>query len=525
MAGMAATTSTTATTLLAEIERFLGRSGMSATKFGVASVNDGHLVRNLRRGLGVTLKTADRVRAYLAGQGHGKGTPSTTGAVSREASMSKRIVLIIGGGIAAYKCLELIRRLAERGIGVRAVMTRAAHEFVTPLSVSALSNSQVFTDLFDLDDEREIGHIRLSREASLIVVAPATADLLAKMAGGHADDLASAVLLATDKPVLVAPAMNPRMWLHPATRRNVALLEGDGIHFVGPEMGEMAERGEAGPGRLAEIPILLAAIEGLLAGSPSPLRGGDRGGGTPDDGRSTIPPSLTVPHKGGGNLPLAGRHVLVTSGPTHEPIDPVRYIANRSSGKQGTAIAAEAAALGARVTLVTGPTQVAPPPGVKTVHVETAREMLEAVRGALPADIAIFAAAVADWRVAAQSTEKIKKAGKVSAPRLELIENPDILKTIAAERAGRRPPLVIGFAAETENVVAYAQKKRKGKGADWIVANDVSPETGIMGGDRNSVHLVTGDGVESWPDLDKGEVARRLMARAAQRLAEITAEA
>jgi phosphopantothenoylcysteine decarboxylase/phosphopantothenate--cysteine ligase len=516
MAGMAATTSTTATTLLAEIERFLGRSGMSATKFGVASVNDGHLVRNLRRGLGVTLKTADRVRAYLAGQGHGEGTPSTTGGVSRETSTSKRIVLIIGGGIAAYKCLELIRRLAERGIGVRAVMTRAAHEFVTPLSVSALSNSQVFTDLFDLDDEREIGHIRLSREASLIVVAPATADLLAKMAGGHADDLASAVLLATDKPVLVAPAMNPRMWLHPATRRNVALLEGDGIHFVGPEMGEMAERGEAGPGRLAEVPALVTAIEGLLV-DPAPPRGEGLGlGGIP---------TAEVLGSGAIRGPLTGRHVLVTSGPTHEPIDPVRYIANRSSGKQGTAIAAEAAALGARVTLITGPTQVAPPPGVKTVHVETAREMLEAVRGALPADIAIFAAAVADWRVAAQSTEKIKKAGKVSAPRLELIENPDILKTIAAERAGRRPPLVIGFAAETENVVAYAQKKRKGKGADWIVANDVSPETGIMGGDRNSVHLVTGDGVESWPDLDKGEVARRLMARAAQRLAEITAEA
>jgi phosphopantothenoylcysteine decarboxylase/phosphopantothenate--cysteine ligase len=315
------------------------------------------------------------------------------------------------------------------------------------------------------------------------------------------------------------------MWLHPATRRNVALLRVDGIHFVGPEVGEMAERGEAGPGRLAEVPALLAAIEGLLEASPSPSRGGDRGGGTPDDGRSAVPPSRPLPHKGGGNLPLAGRHVLVTSGPTHEPIDPVRYIANRSSGKQGTAIAAEAAALGARVTLVTGPTRVPAPAGVDTVDVETAQQMLEAVRGALPADIAIFAAAVADWRVASQSTEKIKKAGKASAPRLELVENPDILKTIAALRGGRRPPLVIGFAAETENVVAHAQKKRRGKGADWIVANDVSPETGIMGGDRNSVHLVTAEGVESWPDLDKGEVARRLMARAAERLAAIAAEA
>jgi phosphopantothenoylcysteine decarboxylase/phosphopantothenate--cysteine ligase len=312
--------------------------------------------------------------------------------------------------------------------------------------------------------------------------------------------------------------MNPRMWLNPATQRNVTLLEGDGIHFVGPEVGEMAERGEAGPGRLAEVPALLEAIQGLLAGFPLPCGEGlGRASGTMGEGTT----------KGARTIrgPLAGRHVLVTSGPTHEPIDPVRYIANRSSGKQGTAIAAEAAALGARVTLVTGPTQVPPPPGVDTVHVETARQMLEAVRSALPADIAVFAAAVADWRVAAQSTEKIKKAAKASAPRLELIENPDILKTIAALRAGRRPPLVIGFAAETENVVAYAQKKRKAKGADWIVANDVSPETGIMGGDRNSVHLVTADGVESWPDLDKGEVSRRLMARAAERLAEVTAEA
>jgi phosphopantothenoylcysteine decarboxylase/phosphopantothenate--cysteine ligase len=345
------------------------------------------------------------------------------------------------------------------------------------------------------------------------VVAPATADLLAKMAGGHADDLATCVLMATDKPVLAAPAMNPRMWLHSATQRNVAMLQADGVHFIGPNVGEMAERGEAGPGRLAEVPELLEAIQGLLAS------GGDRGGGNHDS--PGIPPSLTLPHKGGGN-PLAGRHVLVTSGPTHEPIDPVRYIANRSSGKQGAAIAAEARALGAEVTLVSGPTNLADPAGVKVVRVESAQQMLEAVRTALPADIAVFAAAVADWRVAAQSAEKIKKAGK-AAPRLELVENPDILKTIASERPGRRPPLVIGFAAETQKVVDHATAKRKAKGADWIVANDVSPETGIMGGDRNTVHLVTADGVESWPELDKAEVASRLVARAAQWLVEHTA--
>jgi phosphopantothenoylcysteine decarboxylase/phosphopantothenate--cysteine ligase len=485
--------------LLAEIEAFLAGSGVTATKLGIAAVNDGHLVANLRKGSSVTLKTADKVRAYMASQRR----PTPAGIVSRETiPASRRIVLIIGGGIAAYKCLELIRRLREAGIGVRAVMTRAAQEFVTPLSVGALTNDRVFTELFDLNDEREIGHIRLSREADLIVVAPATADLLAKMAGGHADDLATCVLMATDKPVLAAPAMNPSMWLHPATRRNVALLQADGVQFVGPNVGEMAERGEAGPGRLAEVPELLAAIQSMLASSP--LRGGDRGGGETPSG------------------PLSGRHVLVTSGPTHEPIDPVRYIANRSSGKQGAAIAAEARALGAEVTLVSGPTNLPDPAGVKVVRVETAREMLDAVRAALPADIAVFAAAVADWRVAAQSPEKIKRGAKAS-PRLELIENPDILKTIASERPGRRPPLVIGFAAETEKVVDHAAGKRKAKGADWIVANDVSPETGIMGGDRNTVHLVTADGVESWPELDKAEVARRLVARAAEWLSQHTA--
>jgi phosphopantothenoylcysteine decarboxylase / phosphopantothenate---cysteine ligase len=484
----------TAKELLGEIEGFLAQFDITPSKFGVAAVNDGHLVAKLRRGSSVTLKTADRVRAYMASQ----RSAAAAGIASRETMpATHRVLLIIGGGIAAYKCLDLIRRLSERGIAVRAVMTKAAQQFVTPLSVGALSNDRVFTELFDLDDEREIGHIRLSRQADLIVVAPATADLIAKMAGGHADDLASSVLMATDKPVLVAPAMNPRMWMHPATRRNVGQLAADGIAFVGPNVGEMAERGEAGPGRLAEVPELIEAITSMLS-----------------------PPSGDY-----AELPLAGRHVLVTSGPTHEPIDPVRYIANRSSGKQGSAIAAEAAALGARVTLVTGPTRLADPAGVEVVHIESAREMLDAVRRALPADAAVFAAAVADWRVATRSDEKIKKASGKGPPRLELIENPDILKTIAGEKIGRRPPLVIGFAAETQNVIEFAKKKRKAKGADWIVANDVSPETGIMGGDRNAVHVISESGVESWPELDKTEVARRLVARIAQHFAAAEAPA
>jgi phosphopantothenoylcysteine decarboxylase/phosphopantothenate--cysteine ligase len=406
--------------------------------------------------------------------------------------MSKRILLIMGGGIAAYKCLDLIRRLRERGMAVRVVMTKAAQEFVTPLSVGALSNDRVFTDLFDLNDEREIGHIRLSREADLIVVAPATADLLAKMAGGHANDLATSVLLATDKPVLVAPAMNPRMWLHPATRRNVAQLRTDGIHVVGPTVGEMAEAGEAGPGRLIEVPDLVAAIESLLG---------------PVTATDDTPPTT-----------LAGRHVLITSGPTHEPIDPVRYIANRSSGKQGHAIAAAAVRAGARVTLVSGPVALPDPAGVAVLHVETAAEMMEAVRESLPADVAIFTAAVADWRASAAAPSKLKKARASAPPRLDLVENDDILRTIASART-QRPALVIGFAAETDDVVAYARKKRKSKAADWIVANDVSPATGIMGGDRNRVHLVTASGVEDWPEMAKEEVAERLIARAAQHLA------
>lgn len=403
-----------------------------------------------------------------------------------------RILLIIGGGIAAYKCLDLIRRLRERGHHVRVVMTRAATEFITPLSVGALTNERVFTDLFDLDDEREIGHIRLARDCDLVVVAPGTADLMAKMAGGHANDLASTILLASDKPVLIAPAMNPRMWLNPATRRNAALLSADGVTFVGPGVGEMAERGEAGPGRLVEVPELVEAIERLL-------------------------PTATM--KDADGL-LAGCHVLVTSGPTHEPIDPVRYIANRSSGKQGHAIAAAAAALGARVTLVSGPVAIADPVGVLIHRVETAAEMMEAVRGALPADVAVFAAAVADWRVDRAASDKIKK-GAQGVPKLALIENPDILKSIASGRSGR-PKLVIGFAAETSNVVAHAREKLRTKGADWIVANDVSHDSGIggsqsgvMGGDANLVHLVRADGVESWPEASKSEVARRLMIAAA----------
>ena len=409
----------------------------------------------------------------------------------------RRILLIIAGGIAAYKSLELIRRLRERGAAVRCVMTEAARQFVTPLSVAALSEDKVYGDLWSLTDESEMGHIRLSREADLIIVAPATADLLARMAGGHANDLASTVLLATDKPILAAPAMNPRMWLNPATRRNVAQLEADGVRFVGPNTGEMAERDEAGPGRLAEVPEIIAAARKVLAEARAvtPLRTG---------------------------RPLAGRHVLVTSGPTHEPIDPVRYIANRSSGKQGHAIAKAAAAFGARVTLVSGPVALPDPAGVAVTHVETAEEMLQAVTASLPADIAVFAAAVADWRTASAPGGKIKKAGK--APALDLVENPDILATVA-KAAAQRPRLVIGFAAETGDAAAPAERKRKAKGADWIVGNDVSPQSGVFGGDSNTVHLVTEQGVEDWPSMSKDAVAERLMLRAAEHMRTRTAAA
>jgi phosphopantothenoylcysteine decarboxylase / phosphopantothenate---cysteine ligase len=397
----------------------------------------------------------------------------------------RRILLIIGGGIAAYKSLDLIRRLRERGGAVRVVMTRAAQEFITPLSAAAIAGQRPHLDLFDIGTEFDIGHIRLARDTDLVVVAPATADLMAKMAGGHADDLATTVLLATDKPVLIAPAMNPRMWMHAATKRNFALLAADGVTAVGPNRGEMAEHGEAGAGRMAEPLEIVAAVETLL---------GRRSAG-----------------------PVAGKHVLVTAGPTHEPIDPVRYIANRSSGKQGYAIARAAAAAGAAVTLISGPVTIADPPGVTVIRIESAREMLAAVEAALPADAAVFAAAVADWRVAEAGAQKIKKTAE-GALRLALVENPDILAAIA-RRKSQRPRLVIGFAAETEQVIANARAKRERKGCDWIVANDVTPATGIMGGDRNTVHLITADGVESWPDESKDEVAARLVARIATALA------
>jgi phosphopantothenoylcysteine decarboxylase/phosphopantothenate--cysteine ligase len=401
---------------------------------------------------------------------------------SAEGLASASILLVISGGIAAYKSLDLVRRLRERGATVRAVMTKAAQEFVTPLSVGALTGGTVFTDLFSREEEHDVGHIRLAREADLLIVAPATADLLARMAAGLAGDLAGAILLATDAPVLVAPAMNPMMWQHPATRRNVATLAADGVLFVGPNAGEMAESGEAGVGRMAEPSEIVAAAEAILE-----------------------------PH----DLPLAGRHVVVTSGPTHEPIDPVRYLANRSSGKQGHAIAAAAAAAGARVTLVTGPVAIPDPPGVDAVHVETAAEMLAAVAAALPADVAIMAAAVADWRAAEPKAGKIKKDAK-APPRLVLAENADILATIGRHKANR-PALVVGFAAETDDLLANAAAKRRRKGADWILANDVSGGK-AMGAEDNAVHLVTEAGVETWPTLPKEEVAARLVERIASAL-------
>jgi phosphopantothenoylcysteine decarboxylase / phosphopantothenate---cysteine ligase len=391
---------------------------------------------------------------------------------------NRRVLIVIGGGIAAYKVLELIRRLKEAGGSVRAVMSRSAHHFVTPLSVAAITGERVHQNLFDVEDEHEIGHIKLARETDLIVVAPATADLLAKMAHGLADDLASTVLLATDRPVLVAPAMNPKMWAHPATQRNITQLKADGIRFVGPDSGEMAEANESGVGRLAEPATIFATI---------------------------------VRQFSAGIGPLAGRRAIVTSGPTQEPIDPVRYLANRSSGRQGHAIAAALAAAGADVTLVSGPVELKPPPGVRTIAVNTAREMQQAVEATLPADIAVMAAAVADWR-AEPSAEKIKK-GSGSAASLNLLENPDILAGIAKHK--QRPRIVIGFAAETENLLANATKKLKSKGADLIVANDVSPESGIMGGTRNRVHLISTQGAEDWPEMSKEEVAARLVERIA----------
>ena len=401
--------------------------------------------------------------------------------------LNQRILLIIAGGIAAFKSLELIRRLRERGCSVRCVLTRAGSQFVTPLSVASLSEDKAYTDLFSLTDESEMGHIRLSREADLVVVAPATADILTKMAGGMADDLASTALLATDKPVLVAPGMNVQMWNNPATLRNVARLKEDGVRFVGPDAGDLA-CGEVGVGRMAEVADILAAIETLVGGQ-------------------------------GVSRPLQGRRALVTAGPTREPIDPVRYISNHSSGKQGYAIADALSRLGAHTVLVTGPTNLDAPRGVDVVDVETADEMMDASISALPVDIAICTAAVADWRVANRTSGKRKKTNQ--APVLDLVENPDILATLS-QAAVNRPRLVIGFAAETENLVAHATAKLTRKGCDWLMANDVAGGS-VFGEDDNIVHLITSGGDEAWPKLSKIEVAARLATRVAEHFANAQA--
>lgn len=393
----------------------------------------------------------------------------------------KRILLIISGGVAAYKALDLARRLMDEGADVRGVLTAGGQQFITPLSVASLTCNDCYTDLFSLKDEAEMGHIRLSREADLILVAPATADLMAKMANGIANDLASTVLLATDKPVMIAPAMNAQMWDHPATRRNLQTLSGDGIRMIEPGAGMLA-CGEVGQGRLAEVPDMVQAVKDFF---------------------------------GGDHLPLSGCRIVVTAGPTHEPIDPVRYIANRSSGKQGFDVAGALARMGAEVTLVAGPCGQETPVGVTRVDVETARQMAEAVGAALPVDAAVCVAAVADWHVKNDGAQKLKKS-KNGIPALEFAENPDILKGLASRREGR-PALVIGFAAETENVIEFAQAKRARKGCDLIVANDVSSATGIMGGDYNEVHLVAEDSVVSWPKMEKAAVAERL----AEKIAEL----
>ncbi len=431
----------------------------------------------------------DEVRTILRGAAAeaenfaGPAAPDGDAAETPRAAAAMRVLLIIGGGIAAYKSLDLIRRLQDRGAHIRCILTAAAQHFVTPLAAGALAGERVYSDLFDPQSEFDVGHIRLARDTDLVVVAPATADLIARMAGGHADDLATAVVLATDKPILIAPAMNPRMWAAKATQRNLAQLLADGVHVVGPNAGEMAERGEAGIGRMSE-PLDIAGAAAVLMHSSEAL---------------------------------AGKRVLVTSGPTAEPLDPVRVLANRSSGKQGHAIAAAAAAAGADVMLVSGPVNLPDPPGISVVHVETARQMLAAVAKALPADTAVFAAAVADWRPQQMSQSKIKKHGR--PPTIALVENPDILSTVAHRKSGR-PRLVIGFAAETDHVVANAKAKLAKKGCDWILANDVSPGTGIMGGDTNTIHVVTADGVESWPPSSKDDVARKLIGRIADTLTD-----
>jgi phosphopantothenoylcysteine decarboxylase/phosphopantothenate--cysteine ligase len=431
----------------------------------------------------VILRDASQNRStFAATPAHAVSPPPARSAATGLA----RVTLIIGGGIAAYKALDLIRRLKERHIHVRCVLTKAAQQFVTPLTASALSNERAYIDLFDPESEFDAGHIRLARDCDLVVVAPATADLMAKMAQGHADDLASAILLATDRRILLAPAMNPLMWNNAATRRNVAQLERDGAALIGPNAGEMAEAHEAGVGRMAE-PLEIASTAEKILRPPQPR-------------------------------PLAGKRVLITAGPTHEPIDPVRYIANRSSGKQGYAIAAAAQAAGADVTLISGPVDLNDPPGVSVTRVESARDMLHRVEAALPVDIAIFAAAVADWRVANAGEQKLKKTS-AGMPPLQLVENPDILATIS-KLTDKRPGLVIGFAAETEHLIDNARAKLARKGCDWIVANDVSPATGVMGGDRNTVHLLARDGdgisVDSWPVMTKEQVATELITRVAK---------
>jgi len=450
----------------------------------------------------------DEVRVILreASQGGHAGAAGLPQEMTSKTSNSREIVwqhggnppkvtLIIAGGIAAYKSLDLIRRIKERGIYVRVVLTQAAQKFVTALAASALSNERAYTDLFDPQSEFDAGHIRLARECDLIVVAPATADLMAKMANGHADDLASAILLASNKPILIAPAMNPLMWGNPATKRNIAQLQRDGIRMIGPNAGEMAERNEAGVGRMAEPTEIAEAANALLR-----------------------PPQAQ---------PLKGKRILITAGPTHEPIDPVRYIANRSSGKQGYAIANAARAAGAEVILVSGPVELDEPRGVDVKHVESARDMLSAVEASLPVDIAIFAAAVADWRVVSEGAQKIKKKAGEAMPPLQLTENPDILATISKLETNR-PPLVIGFAAETEHLIENATAKIKRKGCDWIVANDVSPATGIMGGDSNTVNLLARDkatgeiAVDSWMPMSKEDVAAALVTRIASAIAKET---
>lgn len=462
-----------------------------------AARNGVSMEQELRTVLQALAEAGEKVPTKAGGHGEKASKPGKTAQTTELSDVDnghrldgKRILLIIAGGIAAYKCLDLVRRLRERGAGVRTILTESAQSFVTPMSVAALTAERVFTDLFDRDDEHDIGHIRLSREADLIIVAPATADLLAKMANGLADDLASTVLLATDKAVLVAPAMNPYMWAHPATRRNVSRLRADGIQFVGPDVGEMAESGETGTGRMAEPLDITGAVVKLL-----------------DDGPK----------------PLAGRKVIMTSGPTHEPIDPVRYIANRSSGKQGHAIAAALARLGADVQLVSGPVSIADPLNVSVTRVESARDMRDAVEKLLPADAAIMVAAVADWRTDNAADRKIKKTTDKKIPVLQLTENPDILAGIGHHKD--RPELVIGFAAETDDLVANANAKLKRKGADFIVANDVSHDsgigdTGVMGGERNKVRIVSHSGVEDWPEMTKSQVAKKLATFIAERLSK-----